>query len=263
MAKPENTSKGIKVRWSQKAGAKGYKLYKSTNAKKHFKRIKTIKRGSATSYLDKKVKATKAYYYKLRAYSFTHKISKAASSGSFTFYHCYSGKRWYKIGKDIPRDQYIGVSTSGENGLVTFCSTKNIVANSANSCSILSCCRIPTTFMSSDTCYLEVEFAKLYLASEVKKIPDVTSVIKGGYYKHGGYTVGVDIPAGNYCLKTQKGCSALTENKPSYFANCLIDFGLNGPTDNMNTVGKDETKYFTVTNGQNIKLAWGKLKKTD
>lgn len=60
----ENTAKGIKLTWKKLQKSGKYTIYRSNSKNKGYEAIgKTNK----TSFVDKKVKATKAYYYKLKA----------------------------------------------------------------------------------------------------------------------------------------------------------------------------------------------------
>lgn len=58
----------IKLKWQKVKDAAGYVVYRSTSRNGKFKKVKTYKSGSNTSYSDKKVKFGKTYYYKVRAY---------------------------------------------------------------------------------------------------------------------------------------------------------------------------------------------------
>lgn len=70
------------VKWTTEIeGVAGYKVYRSTNKKKGFKCIETVKGDSAGYIIDKKAKSGKNYYYKVRAYK---KI------GGKTYYSKYS-----------------------------------------------------------------------------------------------------------------------------------------------------------------------------
>ena len=57
----------IKVKYTNIRGESGYQIYRSTKAKKGFKKIRT-RSANKTTYTDKKVKRGKTYYYKVRAY---------------------------------------------------------------------------------------------------------------------------------------------------------------------------------------------------
>lgn len=61
----ENTAKGVKISWNSVSGATGYKIYRK-QGKGSYKLVKTIKKGSATSFTDKKAKNKKTYAYKLK-----------------------------------------------------------------------------------------------------------------------------------------------------------------------------------------------------
>lgn len=58
----------VKVSWKKVSGANGYEIVRSTKKDKGYKKIKTIKKGSAKTYTDSKTKSGKTYYYKIRAY---------------------------------------------------------------------------------------------------------------------------------------------------------------------------------------------------
>jgi hypothetical protein len=59
--------KSVKLSWKKAKGATKYMIYRSTKANKGFKRIAVIKKGSITTYTDKKVKKGKKYYYRVVA----------------------------------------------------------------------------------------------------------------------------------------------------------------------------------------------------
>lgn len=61
----ENTAKGVKISWNSVSGATGYKIYRK-QGKGSYKLVKTIKKGSAASFTDKKAKNKKTYAYKLK-----------------------------------------------------------------------------------------------------------------------------------------------------------------------------------------------------
>lgn len=56
------------VRWSKVSGASGYRVYRSTNARSGFKCVKVIKKQRTVSYVNKRLKKKKVYYYKVQAY---------------------------------------------------------------------------------------------------------------------------------------------------------------------------------------------------
>lgn len=63
------SSTSLKMGWSAVAGADGYQIYRSENEKSGFKKVATVKGGSAITYTDGSLTAGKKYYYKVRAYS--------------------------------------------------------------------------------------------------------------------------------------------------------------------------------------------------
>lgn len=58
----------ITVKWKKVSGVTGFEVYRSTKKSSGYTKIGTVTKASATSYVDKTVKAKKTYYYKVRAY---------------------------------------------------------------------------------------------------------------------------------------------------------------------------------------------------
>lgn len=58
----------IKVSWGKADWANGYQIYVSVKKGKGYRMIKTVAKGSAGSWADKKLKKGKKYYYKIKAY---------------------------------------------------------------------------------------------------------------------------------------------------------------------------------------------------
>lgn len=69
------------VRWTRVAGATGYKVYRSTNAKSGFKCVKTIKKAKTVSFTNKKLKKGKIYYYRIQSIG---KVKKKSISGGYS-----------------------------------------------------------------------------------------------------------------------------------------------------------------------------------
>lgn len=57
----------IKLVWSAPSEAVGYKVYRSTSKNGTYKLVKTISKGTTTSYTDSKLSTGKTYYYKVQA----------------------------------------------------------------------------------------------------------------------------------------------------------------------------------------------------
>ena len=76
------SSSKIKVSWTQKAGASGYVIYRSTSKSGTYSKIKTITSGKTTRYVNTKRKRRVRYYYKMRTYRTVNgkKIYSAYSS---------------------------------------------------------------------------------------------------------------------------------------------------------------------------------------
>lgn len=56
------------VKWGKIKGANGYVIYRSIKKSKGYKAVKTIARGGTVSFINKKLKKGKRYYFKVRAY---------------------------------------------------------------------------------------------------------------------------------------------------------------------------------------------------
>ena len=65
--KPKAGKKKATVKWKKISYATGYEIYRSTKAKKGFKKIGTVT-AKKKSYVSKKLKSKKTYYYKVRAF---------------------------------------------------------------------------------------------------------------------------------------------------------------------------------------------------
>ena len=68
LTKIANESSGVRVYWSKVSGADGYYLYRRVAGSKTWTKVATIKKGSTTSYLDKKASAGKTYEYIIKCY---------------------------------------------------------------------------------------------------------------------------------------------------------------------------------------------------
>lgn len=56
------------IKWKKIKGVSGYAIYRSTKKSGRYKKIKTVKKASTTSYTNKNLSSNKKYYYKVRAY---------------------------------------------------------------------------------------------------------------------------------------------------------------------------------------------------
>lgn len=65
--KVTNNGKAISIKWNRNKNATGYKVYR-LNGKKKYVQVKTIKGNKKTAFKDTKVKSSKIYYYKVKAY---------------------------------------------------------------------------------------------------------------------------------------------------------------------------------------------------
>lgn len=90
----ENTDKGVKISWNSVSGATGYKVYRKLG-KGSYKLVKTIKKGSTTSFTDKKAKNKKTYAYKLKT---VEKNYSSVYSSAKSIY-CFKSKSSVKLSK--------------------------------------------------------------------------------------------------------------------------------------------------------------------
>ena len=65
-ARKDKTS--IQLTWKKVSNADGYIIYRATSAKGTFKKIGKVTKGTKTSYINKKLKKNKKYYYQVVAY---------------------------------------------------------------------------------------------------------------------------------------------------------------------------------------------------
>lgn len=94
----------IKMTWYKTYGT-GYEIYRSTNKKKGFKKVKTITNIKTVSFTDKKLKANTKYYYKFRVYK---------KVGGKKIYSSYSQVIEFKTAPAVPK---IKVSTNQYDSL--------------------------------------------------------------------------------------------------------------------------------------------------
>jgi uncharacterized repeat protein (TIGR02543 family) len=58
----------VKLTWASVPGAKGYEIYRAASKKGKYTKLATIKKVKTKTYTDKKVRAGKTYYYRIKAY---------------------------------------------------------------------------------------------------------------------------------------------------------------------------------------------------
>ena len=66
--KIQATKKGLKISWNRKPSKTCYEVYRSTKKKSGYKKVATITNYKKNYYFDKKIKAKKKYYYKVKVY---------------------------------------------------------------------------------------------------------------------------------------------------------------------------------------------------
>lgn len=74
-------AKNVKLTWSKVKGASGYEIYRSNSKDGKYSKVRTISKGSTTSYKNGKLKKSTTYYYKIRAY---RKVNGKKVYGSYS-----------------------------------------------------------------------------------------------------------------------------------------------------------------------------------
>ena len=74
-------AKNVKLTWSKVKGASGYEIYRSNSKDGKYSKVKTISKGSTTSYKNGKLEKSTTYYYKIRAY---RKVNGKKVYGSYS-----------------------------------------------------------------------------------------------------------------------------------------------------------------------------------
>ena len=64
----KSSKRSVKISWKKQKNVAGYEVYRSTKKNKSFKKITTLKKAGKVTYVNKKLKKGKTYYYKVRAY---------------------------------------------------------------------------------------------------------------------------------------------------------------------------------------------------
>lgn len=68
----------VQLKWNRSSNAKGYEVYYSTAQNAGYKRLAVLQGGTRTSFVASKLKAGKAYYFKVRAYNGNKKSAFSA-----------------------------------------------------------------------------------------------------------------------------------------------------------------------------------------
>jgi hypothetical protein len=63
-----NSASSITIKWKKVSKAKGYEIYRSNDEYGYYKKIKTIKKGSTTSWTNTGLTKDQWYYYKVKSY---------------------------------------------------------------------------------------------------------------------------------------------------------------------------------------------------
>lgn len=79
--KTVSANSSVKLTWKKIKRVSGYVVYRATSKKGKYKKIKTLKKASKTTYTNKNLKAGKTYYYKIRAY---RKVNGKKVYGSYS-----------------------------------------------------------------------------------------------------------------------------------------------------------------------------------
>ena len=71
----------VRITWKKVKNADGYQVYRATKKNGKDKAVSTLKKGTAVSYTNKKLKKKSTYYYKVRAYK---KVGKKTVYGAYS-----------------------------------------------------------------------------------------------------------------------------------------------------------------------------------
>lgn len=66
------TSTSLRIRWDKVDKAYAYRIQRSTSKKGKYTTVATVKSGNTTSYIDKKLKTGRTYYYRVEVFNRTH-----------------------------------------------------------------------------------------------------------------------------------------------------------------------------------------------
>lgn len=83
--KAVKVSSGIKVSWTPKDYATGYKIYRSTSKNGTYSLIKTLNNHTSKSFTDKNVKKNKGYYYKIVCFKKSGKKEYLSPKSNYTY----------------------------------------------------------------------------------------------------------------------------------------------------------------------------------
>ncbi|MGN0529181.1 MAG: leucine-rich repeat protein [Eubacterium sp.] len=100
-----SSSTSLKISWDKVSGAKGYEIYRSTSKNGTYKKIKTISKGTTTSYTDKNLKTLTTYYYRIVALSSKDKKANSIKSSAYSCKTKYPVSSYFKI--SVKNDTYI------------------------------------------------------------------------------------------------------------------------------------------------------------
>lgn len=78
----------LTLKWNKSIGAHGYEIYRSRKKNGSYKKVRTVKSGSALKFINRGLTTGKTYYYKMRAYR---------KSGGTTRYSAWSSVKFRKV----------------------------------------------------------------------------------------------------------------------------------------------------------------------
>lgn len=88
IAKLSVKGRSITLKWKKAPGAAGYEIWRATNKKGKYAKVKTIKSGKTVTFKNTGLKKKKTYYFKMRAFK---------RVGGKTFYSTFSAVKYKKV----------------------------------------------------------------------------------------------------------------------------------------------------------------------
>lgn len=121
LAKPKLTNHAasatsIKNTWKRVNGADGYEVFRSAKIKGKYKKVKIIKKGTTTSWINRKLKRDKSYYYKVRAYKKVGRDKEYSKFSSAQWAAATNYPNWtYSIGKKTKRVKIVRLTITNKS----------------------------------------------------------------------------------------------------------------------------------------------------
>lgn len=121
--------KGITLEWNKVKNAEGYRIYRSLKSKNSYKKIKTIKNGNTTSYIDTTCVSINSYKYYIVAYNGSDKSVKSnVDSDVYGYIETEDDILYLTISKgEVYKDIYTKINQYGAVSLITWSSSDSSI----------------------------------------------------------------------------------------------------------------------------------------